>query len=156
MHPYLFLRREFLRSKKLACADKPFRVLLALDGFRLSLETLDAAYERCSTMSRRVDVLVANCNTEPTPLLQEFLDRLNQNGIEYRLTMAEYSLASQVLRYTKRFPGIRTVLTNNPGGLSRGLGPLKESLLAEGYRFFGLTATPRQSHENQDVQPANI
>lgn len=154
MHPYLFARRDFLRSKKLACTDKPFRMLLALDGSRLSHETLAAAFERCHELGRRVDVLVANYCSEPTPMLQAFLDKLNQHGIEHRLTLAEYSLASQVARYTRRFPGVRTVVTDNLASLSRELGPVKERLLDEGYQFLGLSAPAQRSHEEREPYAA--
>ncbi len=152
MHPYLFLRKDFLRAKKLARADPSVRVLLALDGFSLDNETLATAFVQCLGLSRQVDVLVANCNFGVSPMLRDFLGRLNQYGIEYRLTLSESMLASQVAWYTQRFPGIRTVVTNDLPGLKLSLGTDLGRSSAEGYRWIGLAKAPRRDRESLPVR----
>ena len=149
MHPYLLLRKRQMRAKQNLMpnnTERPFRVLLALDGSRMTLETMDLAFERCQAMTRCIDILVVKLSSEPAALLRDFLNQLEQHDIEYRLTITEDSLASQVARHMKRFPGIKTVVTDSQINWPDGLGPVMERLLVDGYRFVFLSKSQNHVH----------
>jgi len=116
-----------------------FRVLLALDGSRLTPMVLTAALARCVRMTDRLDILLVNPPEAPTSMLSGLLLRLEHSGIDYRLASSEGDLGEQVLHYLKRFLGITLVLVDRIALLEETIGTSLAQLRAKGYRFVSIT-----------------
>lgn len=138
MHPYLLTRKQ-VKARRQACPVHPYRLLLALDGTRLNREILALALDHCSALSQRIDVLVTTPDHASAAMLREFLNRQAEQNIEIRLTITEDDLANQVDQYMRRFPGIKTVVTDDLDGWLGQLGPTMERLRRDGYRFICLS-----------------
>jgi hypothetical protein len=116
-----------------------FRVLLALDGNRLTPLLLTAALARCVRLTDRLDILLVNPPKAPTSLLAGLLLRLEHSGIDYRLASTDGDLGEEVLRYLKRFMGITTVLVDRLTPLEQTIGAAMAELRTQGYRFVSLS-----------------
>ena len=90
----------------------PLRVLLALDGQRLTRDMQHVALRCCLHWTRRLDILLVNPPKAPTFMLGGLLLRLEHSGIDYRLESREEDYANAVLRYLQRFPGVGLVIAN--------------------------------------------
>jgi len=111
------------------------RVLLALDGRRVSRDLLERALPCCRRLTKRLDVVVVQAPLAPTFLLGSLLIRLERHGIDYRLTSAEGGFGDAVLGYLRRFQGIRTVVLDRIEALpSQTLACLQD----EGYRLIAM------------------
>jgi hypothetical protein len=120
-----------------------FRVLLALDGTRLTPALLAAAVSRCVHLSDRIDILLVNPPKAPTSLLRVLLLRLEHAGIDYRLASSEGDLGEHVEHYLKRFLGISLVLVDHLTSLQQSaLGPKLAEFCHQGYRFEALDEAP--------------
>jgi len=102
-----------------ACANKKYRVLLALDGRHVTAELQLAALKCCIQFSNRLDILLLNPPKPPTFLLGSLLLRLEHSGIDYRMTSGEGDLGAEVLRYLQRFQSIDLVIVDSMSALER-------------------------------------
>lgn len=119
-------------------ARGPQRVLLALEGRRLSRELLTAALKQCIPLTDRLDILLVNPPKEPTTLLGSLLLRLEHSGIDYRLASTDGSLVEEVTRYLHRFQGVTVVLVDSMQPLEEAMGAKLQNLRRNGYRFISL------------------
>lgn len=115
-----------------------FRVLLALDGSRLTPLLLASAVNRCVHLADRLDILLVNPPKAPTSLLRVLLLRLEHSGIDYRLASTDGDFSVQVETYLQRFLGITLVLVDDLPALQTGMGDKLAELCRQGYRFVGL------------------
>ena len=120
-----------------------FRVLLALDGARLTPLLLTAALAHCVPLTDRLDILLVNPPKAPTSLLRGLLLKLEHSGIDYRLVSSEGDLGEHVLNYLNRFRGITQVLVDCLPSLERAMGSKLAELQSKGYRFIPLTEAAR-------------
>jgi len=116
-----------------------FRVLLALDGLRLTPEILAAALKQCVQLTDRLDILLVNPPKAPTYLLGSLLLRLEHSGIDYRLASTEGNLGDEVVDYLHRFLGITLVIVDSLPSLEQALGSSLLELCRKGYRFISLS-----------------
>lgn len=137
MHPYLMPRKQPDNDAHAG------RVLLALDGSRLTRDVLALALDRCSDLAKRIDVLLVKPTHEAISLVRDFLFHLNQRDIPCRLTLIGGHLAQEVARYMKRYPDISTVVTHNQANWPVDMEPVMEKLLVAGYRFVFLSKASR-------------
>ena len=94
------------------------RSLLALDGEFLPPSLLTEAQANCLQFADRVDILMVNPPKTPTTVLCGLLLKLEQAGVDYRLTFASGKLGEQITRYLKRFLGIQLVIMRAPRDLA--------------------------------------
>jgi len=116
-----------------------FRVLLALDGSRLTPLLLTTALARCVQLTDRLDILLVNPPKAPTSMLRGLLLRLEHSGIDYRLASTEGDLGEHVLNYLNRFMGITQVLVDSLPSLEQSMGARLDELQTKGCRFIPLT-----------------
>jgi len=134
-----------LHGPSCAAGDRPqrtygkYRVLLALDGQRLTPAVLAAAVRECTQVTDRLDILLVNPPKAPTSLLAGLLLRLEHSGIDYRLASSEGSLDAEISRYLQRFQGITLVIVDHLPSLERAVGPGFTDLGLKGCRFISLT-----------------
>ena len=130
-----------------AAGDRPqrtygkCRVLLALDGQRLTPAVLAAAVRECAQVTDRLDILLVNPPKAPTYLLGGLLLRLEHSGIDYRLASSEGSLDAEISRYLQRFQGITLVIVDHLPSLERVLGSVLPDLRRTGCHFVTLLDT---------------
>ena len=131
------------------CTEKApyhlYRVLLALDGSRLTHMLMTEALAMCVQLTDRLDILLANPPKPPTMLLRGLLLRLEHSGIDYRLASSEGDLGQEVQHYIGRHAGITLVLIENVQRLEAAMGARLAGLRAKGYRFLSLVAEPQRS-----------
>jgi hypothetical protein len=114
------------------------RVLLALDGRRLTQELLAAALPCCHRLSDRLDILLVNPPQAPTFLLGRLLVQLERAGVDYRLTSMDDALGDAVRAYVRRFPGIDTIVVDRLGPWDIQRTPALAQLRRDGYRLIAL------------------
>jgi hypothetical protein len=115
-----------------------YRSLLALDGAFLPPSLLKEAQANCLQFADRVDILMVNPPKTPIAVLCELLLKLEQAGIDYRLTFANGRLGDQITRYLRRFLGIRLVIMKAPRDLVSTVSMDLAGLLDRGVRFVSL------------------
>ena len=128
-------------EEKAACANKKYRVLLALDGRHVTAELQLAALKCCVQFSNRLDILLLNPPKPPTSLLSGLLLRLEHSGIDYRMTSGEGNLAAEVLRYLKRFQSIDLVIVDSLLALQRCLDAQRMAPYPDEQRSISLTGS---------------
>jgi hypothetical protein len=116
-------------------ARHKLRVLLALDGTRLTPALLMGALAQCARLTDRMDILLVNSPKAPTSLLCGLLLKLEHAGIDYRLDSSEGDLGQQILRYLHRFKGISLILVDSLAPLEQTLGDELARLRQRGCRF---------------------
>lgn len=139
--PAARLRADKARVANDALESRPahkYRSLLALDGAFLPLSLLKEAQANCLQFADRVDILMVNPPKTPIAVLCELLLKLEQAGIDYRLTFASGRLGDQITRYLKRFLGIRLVIMKAPRDLASVVSTDLAGLLDRGIRFVSL------------------
>lgn len=119
-----------------------FRMLLALDGAGLNRAVLSAALPCCLRLSDRVDILVVNSPKATTFLLGGLLPQLERYGVDYRLTSTEGAPGDEVVRYLRRFQGIKTVVVDSLRHWEKASGAAMAGLRRDGYRFIALAGVP--------------
>lgn len=107
------LRPAWAAAPGTAKSVGPGVALLALDGGRLKRETLPYVVQLCSQITRRMDILLASSPQEPLHILGKFLQKLEDAGIDYRLTSVEGSLAEEMVRYVQKRRQISVVLVGS-------------------------------------------
>lgn len=156
MHPYLMARRQqFNPKRKPVAPDRLFQVLLALDGLGLTRELLVKALDRCVELTRRVDILLVNPSPEDAGLLLGLIGGMEQRDIETHLSCTEGTLEDEVNRYLQRFPGIKTVVTDNLTDWAVGMEPMMSAMRREGYRFVCLSNSTNSDQEDDHHVSSN-
>ncbi len=95
------------------------RVLLVLDGQRLTVELQMLALKRCVHLANRLDILLVNSPQAATFLLGGLLLRLEHSGIDYCLASAEGEPGVEAARYLQRFRSIELVIVDGPSTLEK-------------------------------------
>ena len=127
------------------------RVLLALDGQRLTPELQHEALRCCLKWTPRLDILQVNPPKAPTFLLAGLLLRLEQSGVDYRLESSEGDYANAVLRYLQRFTGVGLVIVNALPALDDHVSGLRLDTSRIGQRFIDLAQPERLRRLGEDA-----
>ncbi len=112
--------------------------LLALDGRHLDRAALPRALQVCRPVEKRLDILLVNPPKPATLLLWPFLQELEREGIDYRLTSCDGELADELTRYVHRFRHISCILLDRQDACLAGLHPALQALRLEGYEVLTL------------------
>jgi len=118
-------------------------LLLALDGRCLDRLALPIALRLCQRYGKRLDILLVNPPKPATLMLGKFLQELEEEGVDYRLTSTEGTLADELPLYVHRFDNISIVLLDCLDKWETRLHSTLEVLRREGYRV--LTLLDRES-----------
>lgn len=118
-------------------------LLLALDGRCLDRLALPIAVRLCQRYGKRLDILLVNPPKPATLMLGKFLLELEEEGVEYRLTSTEGTLAEELPLYVHHFDNISIVLLDCLDKWEARLHSTLEALRQEGYRV--LTLLDRES-----------
>jgi hypothetical protein len=113
-------------------------MLLALDGRCLDRLALPRALQLCKRSGRRLDILLVNPPKPATWMLGQFLQKLEIDGIDYRLTSGEGNLADELPLYVHRFQYISFVLLDCLDKWEAMLHPTLDALRREGYKVLTL------------------
>jgi hypothetical protein len=138
-------------------------MLLALDGRHLDRAFLPLAVQVCRPVGKRLDILLVNPLKPATLMLWPFLQELEREGIDYRLTSCEGELAEELTHYVHRFRHISCILLDRLDARHTGLHPALHALRQEGYEVLTLAACrtlgsdsenwPRRDQFLPDLQP---
>lgn len=131
--------------------DTKLRVLLALDGQRLTPELQIVALKCCVHWTRRLDILLVNPPKAPTFMLSGLLLRLEHSGVDYRLESSEGDYANAVLRYLQRFPGVGLIIANALPALDDQVSGLRLDPSRFGQRFIDLAEPERLRRLGEDA-----
>lgn len=89
-------------------------VLIALDGQKIKRAVLDAVFDYCRKMRFTVSVLLVNQGEGPSPVVADFLARLNQAGLlNGALQRRAGSFGQAVVAYARRHKGISMILVDS-------------------------------------------
>jgi hypothetical protein len=113
-------------------------ILLALDGLCLVRPALPHALELCRNNGNRLDILLLNAPKPATLMLGKFLQQLEKEGIDYRLSSGEGNLADELLFYLHRVKYISCVLLDCLDKWEAILHPTLDALRREGYKVLTL------------------
>lgn len=113
-------------------------MLLALDGRCLDRLALPLALHLCKKSGKRLDILLLNPPKPATLMLGKFLQKLEIEGIDYRLTSGEGNLADELPLYVHRFQYISFVLLDCLDKWESMLHPTLDALRQEGYKILTL------------------
>lgn len=113
-------------------------ILLALDGRCMDRPALPLALQLCKRSYKRLDILLLNPPRAATSMLWEFLQELEKEGIDYRLTSTEGELADELPLYIHRFRYISLVLLDCLDKWEARLHPTLDALRQEGYKVLTL------------------
>ncbi|OYY94920.1 MAG: hypothetical protein B7Y41_05010 [Hydrogenophilales bacterium 28-61-23] len=113
-------------------------MLLALDGRCLDRLALPLAFQLCQQSGRRLDILLLNPPKPATLMLGQLLQKLETEGIDYRLTSGEGDLADELPLYLHRFQTISFVLMDCLDKWEAMLQPTLAALRQEGYKILTL------------------
>ena len=113
-------------------------MLLALDGRCLGLQAQSLMLHLCKSSGKRLDILLVNPPKPVTSMLGKFLQAMEKEGIDYRLSTGEGDLADEVLSYVHRFQHISYVLLDCLEAWEVALNPALNDLRQEGYKVLSL------------------
>lgn len=113
-------------------------MLLALDGRCLDRMALPLVLQICKRYGKRLDILLVNPPKPATLTLGKLLQQLEKEGIDYRLTSGEGSLADELPDYVHRFQYISFVLLDCLDKWEAMLQPTLDALRQEGYTVLTL------------------
>ena len=119
------------------------RVLLALDGQKLTPELQVVALKCCVHWTRRLDILLVNPPKAPTFLLGGLLLRLEHSGVDYRLESCENEYGKAVSSYLQRFPNVGLVIANVLPALVDHYSEVRRDLNRSGLHFIDLAEPER-------------
>jgi hypothetical protein len=95
---------------------KPRRfVLLALKGEHIEPRLLSSASGLCSRMDAGLDIMLSSGDEKPPPVLENFIQGLQQDGIHYRLTRQAVLSSKEIVRYANTHECISTVMIDSLG-----------------------------------------
>jgi hypothetical protein len=113
-------------------------MLLALDGRCLDRQALPLALQLCKRYGKRLDILLVNPPKPATLMLGQFLQKLEIEGIDYRLSSGEGDLADELPLYLHRFQAISFILLDCLDKWEAMLHPTLDGLRREGYKVLTL------------------
>lgn len=113
-------------------------ILLALDGHCLERQAIPRALQFCRQTGKRLDILLVNPPKPVTLMLGKLLQQLEREGIDYRLTSGEGSLADELLLYVHRFQHISFILLDCLDKWEAMQQPTLDTLRQEGYTVLTL------------------
>jgi len=113
-------------------------ILLALDGRYLDRPALPLALQLCRQYGKRLDILLVNPPKPATWMLGRFLQRLEEENVDYRLTSMEGELADELPKYVHRFRAISIILLDCLGKWGSKRHPTLSALRQEGYQVLTL------------------
>lgn len=125
------------------CDHAKLRVLLALDGQRLTPDTQHVALRCCLHWTHRLDILLINPPQAPTFLLGGLLLRLEHSGIDYRLDSCEGEYGEAVARHLQRHTGIGLVIVNALPAIERYVSMHRLEFGQKGTRIISLAEPDR-------------
>lgn len=130
-------RQTFLRSplKNMVASTG---MLLALDGFCLERPAFPRALQHCRRAGSRLDILLLNPPKPATLMLGRFLQTLEEERIDYRLSTGEGDLADELPHYLHRFKDISIILLGCDDRERKRLHPTLDVLRLEGYKVMAL------------------
>ena len=88
-------------------------VLLALKGEHLEPRLLSSASGLCKRMDAGLDIMLASDEEKPPPQLENFIQRLQQDGVHYRLTQQAVLHSREIVRYANTHECISTVMIDS-------------------------------------------
>lgn len=95
---------------------KPRRfVLLALKGEHIEPRLLSSASGLCRRMDAGLDIMLSSGDEKLPPLLENFIQGLQQDGIHYRLTRQAVLSSREIVRYANTHECISTVMIDSLG-----------------------------------------
>jgi len=113
-------------------------MLLALDGRCLNRQALPLALQLCKRSGKRMDILLVNPPKPATLMLGKFLQDLEKEGIDYRLSSGEGDLADELSVYVHRFQHISFILLDYLEKWETRLNSTLNALRQEGYKVLTL------------------
>jgi hypothetical protein len=113
-------------------------MLLALDGRCMDRLALPLALQLCKRSGKRLDILLVNPPKAATLVLGKFLQQLEEEKIDYRLTSTEGDLADELPLYVHRFRTISLILLDCLDKWEASLHPTLDALRREGYQVLTL------------------
>jgi len=99
---------------------------------------LSEAENTCLQVADRVDILLVNAPKPPASMLSSLLIRLEESGIDYRLTSVTGRLADQVSQYLRTFAGITSIIVSTLPALGETWRTRVADLRYRGYRLLPL------------------
>lgn len=96
-------------------------VLIALQRCPAKLSALNAVLDYCREMKFKVNVLLVDGESEPSPVLADFMARLKQAGLSGRLYRQSGSLGQAVLKHVGLHKDIRMILVDSMKNLGAAL-----------------------------------
>lgn len=95
---------------------KPIRyVLLALKGEHIEPRLLSSASGLCRRMDAGLDIMLSSGEKKLPPLLENFMQGLQQDGIHFRLTQQDALRNKEIVQYANTHECISTVLIDSLG-----------------------------------------
>lgn len=95
---------------------KPRRfILLAIKGKHIEPRLLSSASGLCRRMDAGLDIMLSSGDEKPLPLLENFIQGLQQDGIHYRLTRQAVLSSKEIVRYANTHECISTVMIDSLG-----------------------------------------
>jgi hypothetical protein len=95
---------------------KPRRyVLLVLTEEHIEPRLLSSASGLCRRMDAGLDIMLSSSEKQPPPLLENFMRRLQQDGIHYRLTQQAMLRSKEIVQYANTHECISTVMIDSLG-----------------------------------------
>ncbi len=113
-------------------------ILLALDGHCLERQAIPRALQFYRQAGKRLDILLVNPPKPATLMLGKLLQQLEREGIDYRLTSSEGSMADELLRYLHRFQYISFILLHCLDKWETIQHPILDVLRLDGYKVLTL------------------
>lgn len=90
-------------------------VLLALRGEHIEPRLLSSASGLCKRMDAGLDIMLSSGDKGLPPLLENFVQSLQQDGIHYRLTQQAVLRSKEIVRYANTHECISTVMIDSLG-----------------------------------------
>lgn len=88
-------------------------VMLALRGEHIEPRLLSSASGLCRRMDAGLDIMLSSGDKGLPPLLENFIQSLQQDGIHYRLTQQAVLCSKEIVRYANTHECISTVMIDS-------------------------------------------
>lgn len=88
-------------------------VLLAIRGEHIEPRLLSSATGLCRRMDAGLDIMLATGDEKQSPLLENFIRGLPQEGIHYRLTQQAALRSKEIVQYANTHECISTVMIDS-------------------------------------------
>jgi len=90
-------------------------VLLALRGEHVEQRLLSSASGLCRRMDAGLDIMLSSDDKDLPPVLENFVQNLQQDGIHYRLTRHAVLRSKEIVQYANTHECISTVMIDSKG-----------------------------------------